>query len=45
MKQYLELNHKEFFEEMIYEYIKWGGFPLRFEFVDEASISRYKSVM
>lgn len=41
MKQYLELNQKEFREEMIYEYIKWGGFPLRFEFKDEASISRY----
>lgn len=41
MKQYLELNHKEFHEEMIYEYIKWGGFPLRFEFMDEASVSRY----
>lgn len=41
MKQYLELNQKEFREEMIYEYIKWGGFPLRFEFEDEVSISRY----
>ena len=43
MKQYLELNHKEFHEELIYEYIKWGGFPLRFEFTDEASVSRYIS--
>ncbi len=35
MKQYLEMNNQEFNEDMIYEYIKWGGFPLRFEFHDE----------
>lgn len=41
VKQYFELNNRQFSEEMIYDYIKWGGFPLRFDFHDEASIRRY----
>lgn len=43
MKEYLELNNWEFHEDMIYDYLKWGGFPLRFDFKDEASINRYLS--
>lgn len=41
MKQYFELNNREFHEDMFYDYLKWGGFPLRFDFKEEASIHRY----
>lgn len=43
VKEYLELNNKEFNEDMFYEYLKWGGFPLRFDFKEETSIRRYLS--
>lgn len=32
MKQYFELNHKEFTDDMFMDYLKWGGFPLRFDY-------------
>ena len=32
---------KELMIGMIYDYLKWGGFPLRFEFGDEANTMRY----
>ena len=38
---YYELCHKEFTEDMIYDYIKWGGFPLRFNLQDESATRRY----
>lgn len=41
MKQYFELNNREFNDDMFYDYLKWGGFPLRFDFRDDASIHRY----
>ncbi|MCH4193424.1 MAG: ATP-binding protein [Butyrivibrio sp.] len=41
MKEYFELNHRPFSEDMFTDYLKWGGFPLRFDFQDEASIRRY----
>lgn len=41
VKEYLELNNREFHEDMIYDYLKWGGFPLRFDFREDASIHRY----
>lgn len=41
MKEYFELNNMEFKEEMFYEYLKWGGFPLRFDFKEETSVRRY----
>lgn len=41
MEEYYKINNRKFNEDLIYEYIKWGGFPLRFDFVDEASIQRY----
>ena len=41
MKDYLILNGQPYQDELIYDYIKWGGFPLRFDFHDEASIQRY----
>ena len=43
MKEYFELNGKPFDDEMIYDYLKWGGFPLRFDFSEESDISRYLS--
>ncbi len=43
MAEFYKLNNRPFTEDMIYEYIKWGGFPLRFDFVEEASIQRYIS--
>lgn len=41
MKQYYELNHMEWSEELFLDYLKWGGFPLRFDYKDEASVRRY----
>ena len=43
MKEYLLLNQMNYSDEMIYDYIKWGGFPLRFDFHEDASIQRYLS--
>ena len=43
MKEYLELNGVPFGEDFIYDYLKWGGFPLRFGFREEAAIHRYLS--
>lgn len=41
LKEYLELNKKSFTEDLFYDYLKWGGFPLRFDYADETSIRRY----
>ncbi len=43
MKEYFELNGKPFDDELIYDYLKWGGFPLRFDFSEESDIGRYLS--
>lgn len=43
MKQYYELNSMDWSEDMFSEYLKWGGFPLRFDYKDETSIYRYLS--
>ena len=43
MRDYYELNGREFRDDMIYDYIKWGGFPLRFDFNDETSVRHYIS--
>ena len=43
MKQYYEINRMEWSEEMFSNYLKWGGFPLRFDYKDEASVHRYLS--
>ncbi|MFQ7398435.1 MAG: ATP-binding protein [Neglectibacter sp.] len=41
-KEYFEGNGFSFTEEFIFEYLKWGGFPLRFEFLgNEESTRRY----
>lgn len=41
MKQYYELNRMEWSEDMFFNYLKWGGFPLRFDYKDETSVHRY----
>ena len=43
MKEFYELNNRSFSDDLIYDYLKWGGFPLRFDFSDEASVKRYIS--
>ena len=41
MKQYYELNKMEWSEEFFTNYLKWGGFPLRFDYKDDEAIQRY----
>ncbi len=41
MKQYYELNNMEWNEDLFYDYLKWGGFPLRFDYRDDSSIQKY----
>ncbi len=41
MEQYYKLNKREWSEELFFDYLKWGGFPLRFDYRDEASTRRY----
>lgn len=41
LKEYLEINHRPFTEELFYDYLKWGGFPLRFDYSDETAVRRY----
>ncbi len=43
MKQYYELNNREWNDELFSNYLKWGGFPLRFDYKDDTSIHRYLS--
>ncbi|MGX8833312.1 ATP-binding protein [Amedibacillus sp. YH-ame6] len=43
MKEYFERNNKDFNEDYIYDYIKWGGFPQRFEFLNEEAVRKYLS--
>ncbi len=43
MGEWLKLNNRPFQDDQIYDYLKWGGFPLRFDFQDDASIQRYLS--
>ena len=39
--QLLLENKKEIPNDFIYDYIKWGGFPQRFEFTEEKDIKNY----
>lgn len=43
MKQYYELNKMNWSEDLFSDYLKWGGFPLRFDYKDETSVHRYLS--
>ena len=41
MKLYYELNNREFSDDLFTDYLKWGGFPLRFDYSDESSVHKY----
>ncbi len=41
VEAYLKLNGQPFEDDLIYDYLKWGGFPLRFDFHEEEDIQRY----
>ena len=41
MKQYYELTGKEFNDDLFLDYLKWGGFPLRFDYSDEIAVHKY----
>ena len=43
MKLYYELNGREWQDDLFTNYLKWGGFPLRFDYSEEASIYKYLS--
>lgn len=43
MKLYYELNGKEFSTDLFTDYLKWGGFPLRFDYSEEAAVHTYLS--
>lgn len=43
MKQYYELNNLDWSEDLFMNYLKWGGFPLRFDYRDDEAIHRYLS--
>lgn len=43
MKQYYELNKMEWNEDKFYDYLKWGGFPLRFDYKNETAVRKYLS--
>lgn len=45
MKQYYELNQKPWSDDLFFDYLKWGGFPLRFDYPDEGSVKRYLSTL
>ncbi|MCR4930062.1 MAG: ATP-binding protein [Lachnospiraceae bacterium] len=43
MRDYYILNNIEWNEDLFYDYLKWGGFPLRFDYKTETAIQRYIS--
>ena len=43
MKQYCEINKMDWSDDLFSNYLKWGGFPLRFDYRDDTSIHRYLS--
>ena len=45
MKEYFGLNNINYSDDLIFDYIKWGGFPLRFDFHREEDIKRYLNTL
>ncbi len=45
MKQYYELNGRPWNDDLFFDYLKWGGFPIRFDYRDEASVQKYLSTL
>ena len=44
-RDYFIKNNRKFSDDYIYNYLKWGGFPLRFDFNREEDIRRYLSTL
>ena len=42
MKLYYELNKREFSDDLFLDYLKWGGFPLRFDYTDDTAVHTIK---
>ena len=45
MQDYFRINNREFNDDKIYDYIKWGGFPPRFDFNRDTDIRRYLTAL
>ena len=45
MKDYYMLNNIPWDDDLFYDYLKWGGFPLRFDYKSEAAIQKYLSTL
>lgn len=45
MQQYYELLGRIWSDDLFYDYLKWGGFPLRFDYPDEATTQNYLSTL
>ncbi|MBQ9328745.1 MAG: ATP-binding protein [Solobacterium sp.] len=43
MKDYYILNNIPWNDDLFYDYLKWGGFPLRFDYRSESAIQKYLS--
>jgi len=41
MRDYYDLNHMDWNDDLFYDYLKWGGFPLRFDYSSETAVQRY----
>lgn len=41
MLSYYKMTNRECSDDLIYDYIKWGGFPLRFDFTGQEEIRKY----
>lgn len=41
MQEYYSINKREFNDNLFFDYLKWGGFPLRFDYKDETTIHKY----
>lgn len=41
LKEYFVLSNRTFTEDMFFDYLKWGGFPLRFDYADETATRKY----
>lgn len=45
MKEFFGLNNINYSDDLIFDYIKWGGFPIRFDFHREEDIKRYLNTL
>lgn len=45
MQDYFLVNNRDFDDDKIYDFLKWGGFPPRFDFVRDTDIRRYLTAL